>query len=369
MRHWLVLLALLASVKVWAGVPYSMRYVKDHLLYQHEGETNVIDVDLEWPEFVDGTPSVALQQALTQLLFGHTTATLDSAYTPFLQRFGSEVVKPFEAIPDDNRFCYVTCRLRQMGHRQGAYISFRADYLCQPQPHSTQKADTTSVLLTYDLAAGRVLRMTDLLRLSRLSNAYYAEAVLPALLKGTTATLPAEIYAMQVLDACMVDEGMLIDMVCTGDEGPVAFSTLASVEGVKPIVSKVARQLAESASTESAQASFALPTHWAGDTLYNNVEEPPVYNHRGETLMDYLGRTLRLTPAMLSTVPKGHRSVVAFVVDQQGMVRSPRVVGATSPIVDRELARALRLMPAWTPGHHKGSAVNVACMLPVVLKP
>ena len=75
-----------------ANPRYCARYVKEHLLYQRGAETNVIDIDMEWPEMVDGSAAVPLQRLLTRTLLGNEHSTLDSAYTRFLARFGEPVV-------------------------------------------------------------------------------------------------------------------------------------------------------------------------------------------------------------------------------------------------------------------------------------
>ena len=90
-----------------ANPRYCARYVKEHLLYQRGAETNVIDIDMEWPEMVDGSAAVPLQRLLTRTLLGNEHSTLDSAYTRFLARFGKPVTRQFDSIPDDSRFCYV----------------------------------------------------------------------------------------------------------------------------------------------------------------------------------------------------------------------------------------------------------------------
>ena len=58
MRRLLLLLALMSTLTALAEGRYGMRYVKGHWLYQKGSDTNVIDMDLEWPDMIDGTVAV-----------------------------------------------------------------------------------------------------------------------------------------------------------------------------------------------------------------------------------------------------------------------------------------------------------------------
>jgi hypothetical protein len=64
----LILLATATAMAQQKG-NYSMRYVKKHALLSHEGETNVVNVDMEWPEAMDGAELLPLQVYAIKLLF------------------------------------------------------------------------------------------------------------------------------------------------------------------------------------------------------------------------------------------------------------------------------------------------------------
>ena len=49
---------------------YFVRYIKEHLLYSQGDEVNVIDVDLEWPDAIDGADLRPLHTYLIKHLMG-----------------------------------------------------------------------------------------------------------------------------------------------------------------------------------------------------------------------------------------------------------------------------------------------------------
>lgn len=350
-----------------ANPRYCARYVKEHLLYQRGAETNVIDIDMEWPEMVDGAAAVPLQRLLTRTLLGNEHSTLDSAYTRFLARFGKPVTRQFDSIPDDSRFCYVSCTLKLIGHRTDSYISMRASYVCSPEQNSTQKGDTVSMLVTYDLGSGTIMRDADLLRINRLRDGYYGDDVVYNLLAGTHTPLPENIYTLQVNDACLADDALLIDMCCTDGERITPFTTLVAPDRIRSIVTKNVKRLM-SGSVTLLTDQYMLPTRVDGDTVYTHADQAPRFDFNGESLMNYLARNLRLDPVAIERLPAGARAVIAFIVDASGHIRRPCVVSSATPGIDRELMRAARLMPAWAPGTVGGKPANVWCMLPIVLK-
>lgn len=366
------LLCLLAATLTMLGIQanprYCARYIKQHLLYQKGTETNVIDIDMEWPEFIDGTAAIPLQRTLTSTLLGHERCTLDSAYTLFLERFGQSVTQQFSTTPDDSKFCYTTCTLKLLGHQDGRYISMRASYTCTPEKNSTQKGDTVSLLLTYDLANAQVLRLTDLLRTNRLQQGYYGDEVIYNLLAGTKTQLPENIYTLQINDACMVGDDMLIAMSCYDGEDITPFITKVNPERIKSITTKVARRLLTDADSKTFAELYTLPNKIAGDTIYTKTNQAPVFSFNGESIMNYLARNLQLDATVLQQLPSGSRAVISFVIDTHGHILHPCVVSSVNPEIDRELIRTIRLMPAWTPGCVEGKPVNVWCTLPIVLK-
>jgi protein TonB len=59
------------------------------------------------------------------------------------------------------------------------------------------------------------------------------------------------------------------------------------------------------------------------------------------------------------------RSVVKFVVDEQGRVQDAMVEVKANPMLDAEAVRVVNSMPAWKPGMQKGKPVKVYYRIPV----
>ena len=367
MRKLLLLLAMTATLTALADGNYSMRYVKGHWLYQKGSDTNVIDMNLEWPEMIDGTVAVPLQRALTRMLFGVASNTMDSARAVFFDRFGQPVSRQFEAIPDDSRFCYVTCKLQLLGHRYGRYVSFRVSYQCSPEQYSTQKGDTIQTLITYDMVNGKVMHTADLLRVNRLQGGYADESLIYALLAGADGQLPPQIYALQVGNACLADGGVLIDMGCATDDGMVPFTTTVSVDKVRSLLTKAGRRLIEGAPMTVSTVTYALPMVVGTDTIYNKVDEEPRFEQGGMGLAEYVRRNLQLPEGSRLTPIGARQAIVAFVVDAEGRAIEPRILFSASPEIDRELVRLIRLMPAWKPAVKDGRKVSVWRKLPITI--
>jgi TonB family protein len=62
------------------------------------------------------------------------------------------------------------------------------------------------------------------------------------------------------------------------------------------------------------------------------------------------------------------RVTVAFVINADGNVDHVKIQKGVDPLLDAEAERVIKAMPAWTPGKHKGSAVAVRFLLPIVFQ-
>lgn len=347
---------------------YDMRYLKQHLLYQRGAETNVIDLDLEWPEYVDGSLAAPLKRELTTLLFQNESESLDEALPKFLQRFGTPVTQQFSTIPDDDKFCYIHCTLRHEGYRKGRFISFRATYQCQPGVQSSQKSDTLTTLLTYDVAEGKLLRMKDLLRMTRLEAGYYGDDVVYGLLSGAKEQLPSQMLGIQLVDACLKDTRVRVDMLCLADEGIAPFTSEVEADVLRTIMTKTARNLMEK-DADGGRLADPYPSRvfWMGDSVYTKVDVYPKFEYGGKSLSDYLVANLSTPKEAKGNHIEG-RVTLSFVVDTGGYVRDVRVISPLAPVLDREAARVVRMMPHWRAGAKNGRPVNVRCKLPVYFK-
>ena len=171
-RLTMLILALLVLMvaPAWGSVShYGVRYVKEHLLYHDGDELNVLDIDLEWPDVVDGVDVIPLKVFLIDKLFDVKGNDFDAAYAQFKNLYGQPVVQQFALLPDDRKLCNVELSLRLLGGMTGRYISLEVHKTCKPGKASSQKAKEMSGLVTFDLINLRIMGRDDLLKSSKMT--------------------------------------------------------------------------------------------------------------------------------------------------------------------------------------------------------
>ena len=179
----LLLVATLTAAAQGDGSQYSVRYVKEHLLYEQGDEVNVIDVDMEWPEVVDGADMRPLQTFIVKHLLGGNGFDFDTSYAAFRSAFGQPVTKQFQSTPDDKKTCYVDIKLKMVAHKAGRFVSYALEGYTEPAAQSSHKESQVSMLVTYDLIGLTVLLRDDILLAKRMRNQFHElEMLLPVAL-------------------------------------------------------------------------------------------------------------------------------------------------------------------------------------------
>ena len=83
----------------------SVRYVRHHAVYTNEkGEMNVVDINLEWPEWLDFNLQSPLKQRLSQLLWYSSLEDLTSNMQAELQNYGHRLTQQLDSLPDDRLY-------------------------------------------------------------------------------------------------------------------------------------------------------------------------------------------------------------------------------------------------------------------------
>ena len=97
--------------------------------------------------------------------------------------------------------------------------------------------------------------------------------------------------------------------------------------------------------------------------------EPPTFPGGLPALMEFLSNNIKYPKEAEKNGVQG-RVLVGFIVDVDGAVSESRVEHSSSPQLDREALRVIRLMPAWNPAVDKntGKPVKVRYHLPVTFK-
>lgn len=366
MKKILLMGLLLVAVSTHAALRNScIRYQKDHFFYHRGEEMNVIDVDLEWPEYVDGFQVKNLQAYLAGMLFGAKGEFegFTNCYAAFLRRFGTPVTQQFKTIPDDRKFCYVEVNLKEKGHLANRYISYELSYRCIPERLSTQKGDTVRHYITYDLQQQRVLRMKDLIRTQRLENGYYGADMLLELARNASIAFDDDMVGVTFLDGYLADGDLCFDMLYMTEEESVPFTTHLSTKNYRSLLTKETRGLLEKEAAPGPVAAVRKDSLWQGAPIYNKVDKAPEFRGGAEGLARFLKANV-IYPAEVAARKVGGTVLVGFVIAKTGEVGNVKVISLVDPALDREAVRVVKLMPKWAPGELKGERVATTLELP-----
>ncbi|AHJ99609.1 hypothetical protein Hsw_4014 [Hymenobacter swuensis DY53] len=91
------------------------------------------------------------------------------------------------------------------------------------------------------------------------------------------------------------------------------------------------------------------------------VEQMPEFKGGQKGVLSFLQQNMRYPEGATST----GRVLVTFTVAADGRVKDASIVKGLEPLLDQEVLRVIRKMPAWNPGNQQGKAVDVRYTLPV----
>jgi TonB family protein len=98
------------------------------------------------------------------------------------------------------------------------------------------------------------------------------------------------------------------------------------------------------------------------------VENLPQFPGGMPAMGDYLRNEIRYPKKCVEQKIEG-RSIITFVVGKNGKISKVKVLrSAGNKLLDKEAKRAVKSMPRWQPGTHKGKVVKVQMTLPVLFK-
>lgn len=122
------------------------------------------------------------------------------------------------------------------------------------------------------------------------------------------------------------------------------------------------------------KATITMPTKGTGTMeadntgIYSNVEYLPSFPGGNKGLQKFFDNNLEY-PATASDDGVEGTVNVSFVVDENGKLTSPQVVGAPLGYgIENEAIRVINKMPSWNPGKLKGKNVKTRFTLPVVFQ-
>ena len=348
---------LLASAQEYE---YSVRYIRDHLLYQNRDEVNIIDVDLEWPEATDGAEMLPLHAFLIEQLFNFRGTEIGTAYDAFLSAYGSAVTTQFASAPDDRKTNYIEVSLKQKGHERGRFVSYELKMSCRPGAGSQLEARDRCFWLTYDLQSLQPLRRNDLLRVSKMDYAFGNVFLMMPVLVG-------DIYTMlPIKDACIVSGNVLL--LCQSTEAGAKKTDLEEImmtpEELGSYLSKSGKSLLKPTKASVTPHAFRTEATLDGEPVCEKPDEQPCFPLADNSYKHYLSTVVHAPKS--ETDGKKHGSVgILVTIDKNGETRHVRVVKPLSPAYDREAVRATMSLPRWIPARKEGNTVATQMMINV----
>ena len=382
----LILLVLCAATTVVAqneqvSSKYAVRYVKEHLYYQKGDEMNVVDVDMEWPEVIDGQQVEPLKRWITTMLFHTPEADFCKAYRQFKAQYGSPVTA-LARIPDDNKYCYVDCQLRLLGHRVGRYVSYFLSLTSKPGKESSQQEENHKCLITYDLQHGIVMQRDEMIDRDMLKVDFKDPEELGDFMTNLIANsddpIPDRVDTLTLDNVCLLDDAMLLQGHWTRDGLSADYHTvipqkwmLSSADVNVLYTTSAARKLMRSKALKQKQLekmqphSFSLPEAADGQPIYTSCDTLPHYQGGQEAMLAFLSKNM-VYPMEEGKKPETGKCMVSFVVESDGTISNICIIESISPLIDREAVHALRVMPRWMPGRQDGKPVNVRLKLPLL---
>ena len=150
---------------------------------------------------------------------------------------------------------------------------------------------------------------------------------------------------------------------------PTTDTSSASVSANKPTANKSSannnkRKVSVGKMSES-KTSGMKPDK---DGVYEMTDVRPAFPGGQAALEDYINNHIEYQQPAIDNNTEGTVDV-QFVVDENGNVSNPRIVGnQLGSGLDEEAVRVISSMPRWTPGKVKGKDVKTRMVLPITYK-
>jgi len=337
-------LGLMNAYEARAAYDYSVHYVKEHLLYSSGDEVNVIDVDLEWPEIIDGADMQPLNTFLIKKLFDVDSSNFSEGYEQFKASFGKPVTEQFAQLPADDKMCYADVSLKLLSRSEGRFVSFELISSVRPAEASSHKAREESRLVTYDLMKQKVMLRDDVLRPNRIATSF----------DNISFLVPEDYDAgfvtnLSIDDACLIDKCLLMS-ISFGDasDNIYSFRKVFLPKSMEYYMGIDARKLLKPTKKKMVKTQLEAESLLNGQPIYTRVDQSPKFGMEGMTLAQYIGRNVKEVDDKINGQWKG-QVMVEFVVDQEGNTQQVRVIKSMAAGYDREAVRVVKGLPRWKP--------------------
>lgn len=356
----------------------SIRYFKKHLLCQQGEAMNVLDFDVEWPECIGGTTADSLQAQLMKTLFNRVTPTWLQAMDEFVASYGEEVKGPLMALPDDDKFCYVDCKVREVGLWKNQFASFEATVDCVPNKNSHYKEFHHSAMITYDVQKAKCLTREEILRMSRITgNPSFSQQFSALLLKYAASPLDEIPTSISIgKNIGIGDNYLAVPYIAYGNdmEDYVDMMAYVPIKELNDFLTKeFAKRLNQVSSLETAstigqrEEKALLPQDEDLKNVLDTPDEKASFALPNYTLSTYVAQNVSI-PSLAKLENASAKALASFVVETDGTIKTVNILRPSSPSIDRELVNVIRLMPRWHPAKSQGKVVRSRQFLPLTVK-
>lgn len=102
------------------------------------------------------------------------------------------------------------------------------------------------------------------------------------------------------------------------------------------------------------------------DQVYTtaDIEEYPGFPGGDDAMAKFLRNNIKYPPAAIRAEKQG-KVYVEIMVEKNGQISDVKVVRGIGFGLDEEAVRAVKVMPAWTPGKYNGNSVRVRMSIPI----
>lgn len=377
MKKVLIAILFVLTYSFTANAQNSIRYFKKHLLCQQGEAMNVLDFDVEWPEYIGGTTVDSLQVQLMKALFSRVAPTWLQAMDEFVASYGDEVKKPLATLPDDDKFCYIDCKIREIGLWKNQFASFEVTIDCTPNKKSLCKEFHHSSMITYDVQKARCLTREEILRMSRITgNPTYSQQFSALLLKYAVSSLGEVPTSISIGRNIGIGDGYLvIPYVAYGNDMEDYMDVMAYVpiQELNDFLSKeFAKRLVLANSSEiiakdKGEGKSLLNQDSDLKNVYDTPDEKANFALPKYNLSTYVAQNFSLPP-LAKLENASAKALASFVIEADGTINTVTILRPSSPSIDRELVNVIRLMPRWNPAKSHGKAVRSRQFLPLTVR-
>ena len=345
-------------------------YVKRHYLCRQGEDMNVVDVDLEWPECLNGALVDSLQAHLLRAAFSYQTSRWQVSLDKFVARYGDEVKGKLATLPDDKKFCYVSCEVKELGLWKGKFATFEVLVSVEPHKENSQKKAFRHEIITFDLQRNELLKRDDVLRVSRITgNVSASRQFSQLLLSHTSPALNYVPVGLSLGEQIGIGNGYLMIPYAAFDGGLDSGDECVAYVPLSQLSDFVTKNFLKRVELEPSVGSLSGSIKLLDDT--NICKSPTSYPKLllpgYKSFAAYLTSHLVIPETVKAENPKS-RVLATFIVNEDGTIGDVSILRLASPSVDREVVKTIRLMPRLQPAMKEGKPVKARFSLPVVLR-